>query len=966
MISREIIEKTKNAIKRASDFDYFFDNLNSPEWIIPLYENKFFDDPYPLLHDGRHVRFPIWPASRYLIRMAEHAPKEVAKVALAIPLTENVRVNEDLADIALNLPSTLAAKFVSKAKTWLNSPYQLLLPEKLGNLISHLAKDGHSKAAMDLAKALITVSSDPSGQSDTGKEESQMYPPAQNPLAQFEEWDYEHILERNIPDLVAASPIKTLDWLCELLGKAVRLSRIRSNDEGPEDYSVFWRNAVEDHEQNFHDDLKDLLVSAVRDAAQQIATSHPEEIRHIISLLESKPCKIFQRVALHIIRLNPDTIMDWVTDRLTNRDLFYESVHEFRLLQRDLFVRLSPSAQENIFHMITNGPPDVEELISDWEQEKGERPPTEQVEKYKKNWKMKKLFLIRAALDTQWKARLDTLVSELGEPECPEFSTYAASWTGPTSPKDVEELQNLPISELKSFLVKWKPERDHRALGPSPNGLGRTLTTVIANNPQPYAEKARDFKELDPTYVRSILAGFREALKKNRSVLWAPVIELCMWVVHQPRIIEGRMVTNRDIDPDWGWTRKELASLFSVGFEHEFLSIPLNLREIVWVTLEELTNDPDPSGEDEADSYSNRWAPSSLSINSTRGLTMHAIMRYARWIRKYTENDPRQPELVGQVSDQMPEVQALLDAHLDPSRDPSHAIRSIYGQWFTTLVWLDSQWAASLVQKIFPKEDQEPTRSLHLAAWDSYIKFSKPYLRVYELLKDQYGAAICRLGSLSEDNLRSQDPEERLAEHLMIFYWHGALSLSSIGHLTQFYEKASPELCAHALGFVGRCLRECIRTPSSEVITRITDLWTWRFHTVTNPGAPTKYSKELAEFGGLFASGQMDLEWSMGQLLEVLRLVGKAEPDHLVLERLAELEPHHSANAVEALRLFVERDRDGWLLLSYKGYARTILSNAIQGTDPGGREDAIDFINWLAAKGSRQFLNLLTRQEQGG
>ena len=73
MVNREAVLKVKQAIKRTSDFDYFFDNLKSPAWIMPLFNERFFDHPYPPVQGEQYIRFPIWPASRYLVRMAESA-----------------------------------------------------------------------------------------------------------------------------------------------------------------------------------------------------------------------------------------------------------------------------------------------------------------------------------------------------------------------------------------------------------------------------------------------------------------------------------------------------------------------------------------------------------------------------------------------------------------------------------------------------------------------------------------------------------------------------------------------------------------------------------------------------------------------------------------------------------------------------------------------------------------------------
>lgn len=104
MVNQEAVQKAKAAIKRSADFDYFFDNLISPAWIMPLFQEGFFDNPYPPIRDEQYIRFPIWPASRYLVRMAELSPNEVAHVALRISDTSNVRVWEDLAEIAFKLP----------------------------------------------------------------------------------------------------------------------------------------------------------------------------------------------------------------------------------------------------------------------------------------------------------------------------------------------------------------------------------------------------------------------------------------------------------------------------------------------------------------------------------------------------------------------------------------------------------------------------------------------------------------------------------------------------------------------------------------------------------------------------------------------------------------------------------------------------------------------------------------------
>src|SRR6266516_490294 len=116
----------------------------------------------------------------------------VSEIALAIPPTENVLVQEDLADIALSLPARIAVSFVGKAKQWIVSSYLSLRSEKLGALIAHLARGGEGDVALDLAKAVLVVLPDPEVQTRSLTE----------PRGRFDVWHYKQILEKHLPALV--------------------------------------------------------------------------------------------------------------------------------------------------------------------------------------------------------------------------------------------------------------------------------------------------------------------------------------------------------------------------------------------------------------------------------------------------------------------------------------------------------------------------------------------------------------------------------------------------------------------------------------------------------------------------------------------------------------------------------------------------------------------------------------------
>src|SRR5207249_148954 len=130
MPTREQVRRAIKAIKRYADYEYFFNELRSPDWIGPLLQEGMFKKPPGPIREGSFIRFPLWPESRYLARVAAKTPELVLKVIRQIPETENVRVHEDFIDAALLMPPALAGKLVDRATRWLNSPYELLLPHK--------------------------------------------------------------------------------------------------------------------------------------------------------------------------------------------------------------------------------------------------------------------------------------------------------------------------------------------------------------------------------------------------------------------------------------------------------------------------------------------------------------------------------------------------------------------------------------------------------------------------------------------------------------------------------------------------------------------------------------------------------------------------------------------------------------------------------------------------------------------
>ncbi|MDI6869714.1 MAG: hypothetical protein QMD88_09135 [Coprothermobacterota bacterium] len=513
----------------------------------------------------------------------------------------------------------------------------------------------------------------------------------------------------------------------------------------------------------------------------------------------------------------------------------------------------------------------------------------------------------------------------------------------------------MPISEIVEFLKTWKPP-ENVFLGRSPEGQGRELSSVVERNPGRFALEAKRFQGVDPTYVRAVLNGLRAALNQGRVFDWEPVLDLCGWVLSRPREIPGRRVERMDADPDWGWTRKAIAELLSAGFGDGPGSIPNCLREKVWRILKPLTEDPDPTPEHEERYGGSNMDPATLSINTTRGEAMHVVVRYALWVRRHIESQSDVEVRAVRGFDKMPEVREVLDYHLDVAQEPSLAIRAVYGQWFPWLVLLDSEWARERAARIFPSGQGE--EALLDAAWNTYVTFCSPYDNVLDILREQYCHAVERIGCRRDNTRWFANPDERLAEHLMAFYWRGKLSLED-PLFTAFWEKATDAIRGHAFGYVGRALQQTSGEIPAGILDRLKQLWEGRLARAKQSPSRSNFVEEIAAFGWWFVSEKFDPGWALAQLSESLQLVRRTDPEHMVLEHLARIVDSYPLESALCLMMIAEGDREGWNLYAGRNHVRKILEVALR--NPTSEDEAKRIINYLGSRGFLEFRDLLKK-----
>ena len=112
------------------------------------------------------------------------------------------------------------------------------------------------------------------------------------PRAWLQDWHYEEALEKALPALVARDARRTLELFCGLLAQALVLSRNRDDGEH-EDYSYIWHDAIENDEHPPR--LRNSLISAVRNAAEQAINADPANRAMVLEVLRRQEWTVFKR-----------------------------------------------------------------------------------------------------------------------------------------------------------------------------------------------------------------------------------------------------------------------------------------------------------------------------------------------------------------------------------------------------------------------------------------------------------------------------------------------------------------------------------------------------------------------------------------------------------------------------------------------------------------------------------------------
>lgn len=658
-------------------------------------------------------------------------------------------------------------------------------------------------------------------------------------------------------------------------------------------YSYIWRSAIEDHEQDAHnEDARAILVDAVRDAAlAATSTSSSAALAVAKSLLQS-PYPTLTRVGVYVCGEHYGTVgaVFW---ECAKENWFLDVLywHELYWLIKKSFLRFSAPQRAKFLRF-------VEPIKGDWADESRQE---EWDETHKRDLLHPAVGLGDAEVDEKYQA----LVRRWGPVrEHPDFHTYSAGgWVGDRSPIASDALVGMSDAELVAYLKGFVPDARNWD-GPTYRGLASAISAAVRASEDGFAQRIGLFADLARPYQHGLLRGLKERWSDDkRDINWSATLSLLQVVVSSPTFRADLAAESpAGWEPSVRWVVSDIADLLKSASGTE-RHLPSDLhKSCIQVLLLVLGATPAEAGQSN-DAVSH-------AINSPRGRALESFIHLALAMRR--------EEVAAKLGsgETWEAVGPVLDAELKTSESGLNADFSVMaGMYCTNFHYLNAEWTETNFDRLFSSTSE--------AAWRCAAQGFAYQRHLYDWLFQRLvtGGHLRRM-------VYSEDLPDQVAERALQFlglaYLEGLESLDGGGLLSDLVAelrvKELSQLC-------------------------------WFFWTLRGKAEPTARGSKVLAFWMKVAeqvrADRADVPELQSALSQLAVFVHEVTP--AVLEALVEAAPHaqvrhHGYMLVENLARLANQ---------YPKEVAAIFSAAITGFLPDYRkEDVIRCVNRLAEAGA--------------
>jgi len=689
-------------------------------------------------------------------------------------------------------------------------------------------------------------------------------------------------------------------------------------------------------------DVCDVLITAVRQAAEELVKSGAVPMNEVVGMLACKEQRIFVRLALHILALAPASAPDLATSYLLNEALITQEWcnPEYAALATAWFPSLPPASQAIILRAVDAIPGEhLDWWRARFEEEHHAAPGPEDVEKFTLNCTRDLLWRWRSVIPPDRREA----VERAGDPDAWRMPIEAPD----ESPLTLSALSTRPIAEVIEFLKKWQPTKEPSRHTIS--ALAQEIRAAATSQPDAYSAAADQFAVLRPVYIRRLLEGLQQAASNQKRVDWESILKLIEFTYGKAAdAIDPAAISDGD-DPKWEWACKAASELLMTGLRLGAAGIGIENRETVrsLVTATWALVPPAVELDDFEEKYE-RY-PYFTAQQTFRGIATELCVLLIRWANAKSGHTDRGS--LTAISDD-PEIARALKDQLSDRSAAGRIPRSIMGRYLRILHYNDAAWTRSHITALLPIDDRE----LRQAAWRSHLmNDGGPISAISPELADCYAEEVGRLSSNSQE-VERDFRQHRLAEYMMVLVLWNAAPQSL---LDQFLERAPADLRRRAMSFMGKQVSLPLDELPEHMRKRGLAFWESRLAAAKAASNPADYGWELGVIDHWCFLGALDDAWLSDQLLGMIAIGLVPRDGYHTVQWLKKLTVSHVDRAVEILfGLIQHAETNRWIYMTNHEPIRFILS---EGRERGTPETIIRVsrtVSYLASLGEPGYLDL--------
>jgi hypothetical protein len=745
----------------------------NPAWAKQLYEKGQFDD---LNKPPEEIRYLQKIKSRYLLEIAGEHPLDVWNIIKGLtPAEQTIQAN--FLDAILKFPDGMLIDTVQTICCYLNMHDWFVwvwLGEPAAKVMERLVKVGIDEA-LEIAEILLEIK-------EVGSKDSVL----KNEKTRFEQQDYEDFLFKFYKDVWEAEPLKSTILMLNTLDNFLR-STADYKPSGDNSCSLcLWvedLNNYESQPSGIHDEPVTLLVKAICEALKSIAKRPNEEIAEILAIFDASREIIFKRFKLFLLaHTDNDRYKTEILDCLNNFGFFNDPIfkrdYDFLFEKKYHFVKNEP-LKKKFFDWIEKLEVSTENLehYKSWVRKTQNRTPTdEDVQKYVNGRKAQRIYRLREIFKEEYGRYLAAsgLDEEAVRPR-PLIEIGEGGWIDPAenSPKSVEELKNMTVAEVLSFLQNKENYSEDKSQSKIPwhtprEGLRGAFQQVVKEKSSEYLKA--DIDQLFKTpldFLGTYFGGLRGCFFGSEPSLFEwerffAIVQRAFEELHKEQINSDSYDVFLSIAGiiEKSWSDKS----YAVELSHENVTTILKI-------LEKLLDTPEI-----------RESSTSVvqtSCNRITGEASGKLIEFALVLKNKGDKLGFDYE-----SELLPEFSRLFDYILDKVQHP-YAVCA-FGMRMPQLYYTNPKWLEDNIGKL-----TEGTNWQNV--WEVYLVWARPFEPLFDFLvkKGIYQSAINKLEKDTSGKLKDNDekPEEHLGKHLVIAYFNG-WSEKAKGILHSYYRKA--------------------------------------------------------------------------------------------------------------------------------------------------------------------------------